>query len=240
MNNGQPVSRCRLRAASILCASTFTSVIGASGQYNSGSRVVTSPMRPSCAKSSTGSLFQNERSEPVSFSFAIVCSSQLKEKKLVSPQKYAPPVTDSSGKLISSTAASASPFARTSAGAVGSTSAAAAADSGHPVCECGAVHHSSDLAVGCSTSIRCAGTVSSSAASCGSTGTGAFGSAETGSGSAAGKASLSPAEDLSRDVGIWFSTVLISKSEVNGLFKNPITFVFPSLSLCKSVPKPDM
>src|SRR5205814_9114138 len=72
--------------------------MGASEQYSSGSRVVASPTWPSRTSSSTGSLSQKHRNVPVSLHLEIVCSAQFNEKNRVSPQKYEPPVTDSSGK----------------------------------------------------------------------------------------------------------------------------------------------
>ncbi len=47
-------------------------------------------MAPSFASKSIVALFQKVRSVPVSFSFPIVWSAPLREKKLVSPEKNAP------------------------------------------------------------------------------------------------------------------------------------------------------
>src|SRR3954452_21073694 len=47
-------------------------------------------MEPSFASKSIVDLFQNERRVPVSFSFPIVWSAPLREKKLESPEKNAP------------------------------------------------------------------------------------------------------------------------------------------------------
>src|SRR5205085_8751298 len=118
---------------SVCSASTLTRVIGASGQYSSGSRVVTRMISPFFASSSTVAFVHRQRSVPVSFSFPIVWSAPLSEKNVVSPEKKAP----LSG-IFSSSCVSANE-------ALGVDSETAGSDGGQAV-ETGALHQASLVA----------------------------------------------------------------------------------------------
>src|SRR5713226_2242693 len=221
MKSGQPVSFCCARACTILSASTLTSVIGASGQYRSGSRVVTSLIRPFCASSSTLSFCQKQRNAPVSFSFAMVCRAQCREKKFVSPEKNGSPSgigtfeVPSSPESADSVSVGANLVDANGSGALGANSSVVSVSAVDSLHQGGASPVVSSLGADSSGSIGAnSGTTSrtSSTSAC--------------LPCSACAVSISPGV-LSVScfaLDIYFSIVLSSVSEVKGLFKNPITF----------------
>src|ERR1700719_3215908 len=153
----------------------------------------------------------------------MACRALWIEKKRVSPQKKMPAVTDSSGRFRSSGGLKVPP-----------PKSAAVLDGS--ACRCGvsategaAVHHGTSSVFwfdGDSTGAASLKTGSS---------TGSWTTSGCGKGVCESVGSGS-----SGDVGIWVSTVWISKSEVNGLFKNPITFGFELCSGRRSATIPDI
>src|SRR5581483_2461477 len=198
-------------------------VIGESAQYASASRVVTSTISPFSASRSTGSRSQNNRSAPLSFCLPIACSAQFSEKNRVSPQKYAPCVNSSVGRVDSSIWDDVDP----------KSVPAFAAGSGHPLADCGALHHSSSAG-----GAVCVGAVAGSTAVSGGMNDASVVAGGSAPLAAADSRSAATVSDSSGDFGICVSTVFVSKSDVKGLFKTPITFGFASGR--RSAPNPDM
>src|SRR5450432_2099640 len=101
---------------------------------------IISPFR---AKSSSVSLFQNASRVPVNFSFPIVCSVPLSEKKLVSPEKKEP-LTGSSSPVRPAIEAEVAGASKAELGVEGCDSSRV--DCSRAGWETGALHHASPVA----------------------------------------------------------------------------------------------